>query len=244
MWTSAHDLSKYVEMELARGVLPDGTRLVSEENLLARSAPQVLAGEDQSYGMGLFIDKKLGITIVSHGGSMPGYRSNMLWLPDHGVGAVILTNAASGGSLLGPFARKLVEILFDARPEADAMVKVAAEQTRAWFAKERERLVIPADPAEAKKLAPRYTNPAVGNLAVRRKGNTVVFDFGEWSSTVASRLNDDKTISFITIDPLVGGFNLVVGEREGKRALILRDSQHEYPFVESADKRRTSTDMK
>ncbi len=126
---------------------------------------------------------------------------------------------------------------FGARPHSsDARVKVAAEQTRAWLAKERMRLVIPADPAEAKKLASRYANPSVGDLAVRRKGKTVTFDFGEWRSTVASRLNDDKTISFITIDPLVGGFNLVVGEHDGKRALILRDSQHEYPFVESAAK--------
>ncbi len=50
MWTSARDLSRYVQMELARGKLPDGKRLVSEENLLARYAPQVLESEDLSYG--------------------------------------------------------------------------------------------------------------------------------------------------------------------------------------------------
>jgi hypothetical protein len=46
---------------------------------------------------------------------------------------------------------------------------------------------------------------------------------------VASRKNDDGTISFITID----GFNFVVGESDGSRALIIRDAQHEYAFVES-----------
>jgi hypothetical protein len=61
-----------------------------------------------------------------------------------------------------------------------------------------------------------------------------IFDFGKWHSAVASRKNDDGTTSFISIDPTVNGFNFVVGERDGKRALIIRDAQHEYAFVESA----------
>lgn len=53
------------------------------------------------------------------------------------------------------------------------------------------------------------------------------------SASVASRKNDDGTISFITIDPTVDGFNFVVGESDGRRALIIRNAQHEYAFVES-----------
>jgi hypothetical protein len=34
----------------------------------------------------------------------------------------------------------------------------------------------------------------------------------------------DGTISLISIDPAVDGFNFVVGERDGKRALIIRDA--------------------
>jgi CubicO group peptidase (beta-lactamase class C family) len=53
VWTSSHDLIRYVQLELGRGVLPDGKRLVSEENLLMRRQPQVKLGEDGAYGMGL-----------------------------------------------------------------------------------------------------------------------------------------------------------------------------------------------
>jgi hypothetical protein len=60
-----------------------------------------------------------------------------------------------------------------------------------------------------------------------------IFDFGKWRSAVASRKNDDGTTSFISVDPTVNGFNFVAGERDGKRALIVRDAQHEYAFVES-----------
>jgi hypothetical protein len=60
------------------------------------------------------------------------------------------------------------------------------------------------------------------------------FDVGGWRSRVASRRNDYGTISFITIDPsMVDDFNFVVGERDGKRALVICDAQHEYVFVEA-----------
>ncbi len=55
-----------------------------------------------------------------------------------------------------------------------------------------------------------------------------VFDLGEWRSSVASRKNDDGTISFITVDPGGGGFEFVEAKRDDKRALIVREGQHEF----------------
>jgi CubicO group peptidase (beta-lactamase class C family) len=236
MWTSAHDLAKYVEMELALGRLPDGRQLVSRDNLLERRRPQISTGEDGTYGMGLIVDTQFGIPIVSHGGSMFGYKSDMIFLPDHGVGAVILSNADSGGYLNGLLRRRLLELLFDGKPEAVERARVQSAQRKAWRAKTRERLVVPADAGEAGKLAPHYASPALGTLGVRTEGGVTTFDFAKWSSAVASRRNDDGTISFITIDPTVDGFDFVAGERDGKKALIIRDAQHEYAFVEEASR--------
>ncbi len=232
VWTSAHDLSQYVMMELAKGVAPNGKRLVSEESLLARRAPQVLVSEDITYGMGLFVDKRWGIPVIHHGGDLAGYHSDMFWLPEHGVGGVILTNSDSGVLLRGPFLRKLAELLFDGNAEADPQLAAAAAARKAAIAKERERLVVPADAAEASKLAGRYASTELGALTVRKQGKAVIFDVGEWKSAVASRKNDDGTISFITIDPTLGEFEFVVASKDGKRALIIRDAQHEYVFKE------------
>ncbi len=232
VWTSARDLTRYVQMELAEGRTAEGKALVSRENLLVRRKPQVSAGEDSGYGMGLFVSRRLGTEIVSHGGSMPGYRSDMVWLPEHGVGAVLLTNAQSGGLLLTPFFRYLLETLFDARPEAAGFVEAAAAENKAWIAQNRKRFSIPPDPAESARLASLYSNPLVGELAVKREAGSVVFDFGEWRSAVASRRNEDGSLSYVTIDPIVSGWNFVVRERAGKRLLVLRDSQHEYELAE------------
>jgi hypothetical protein len=66
--------------------------------------------------------------------------------------------------------------------------------------------VVPPAPAEAGKLAGRYASPALGTLTVRKQDGATIFDFGTWYSAVASRKNDDGTISFVTIDPTVDGF--------------------------------------
>jgi len=232
MWTSARDLSKYLQMELALGQLPGGRQLVSKEALLERRKGQVQISEDMSYGMGLVINTQYGIPVVSHGGSLFGYKSDMIFLPDHGVGAVILANSDTGGYLTGVFRRRLLEVLFDGKPEAIEQAKAAKAQRVANIAKNRERLTVPADPGEVRKLAPGYSSPALGAFRVRVEDGATIFDFGRWHSSVASRKNDDGTTSFISIDPTVDGFNFVVGERDGKRALIIRDAQHEYAFVE------------
>jgi CubicO group peptidase (beta-lactamase class C family) len=234
VWTSAHDLIRYVQLELAQGKLPDGKQLVSAENLLARRRPQIATGEDSTYGMGLSVEKTYAVTVVHHGGSMAGYKSDIIFLPDSGIGAVVLTNSDTGGILLGAFMRRLLEIVFDGKPEAVDDIASAAKNYKANLAKRRERLVVPPEASLAGQLARHYTSKELGDIDVLRKDDATTFDFGEWKSTVASRKNDDGTVSFITIDPTNAGFEFVVGERAGKRVLIIRDGQHEYVFTEAA----------
>jgi hypothetical protein len=69
---------------------------------------------------------------------------------------------------------------------------------------------------------------------VKRIGGATRFDFGEWASDMASRANDDGTLPFVTISTgTVGFFNFVVGNRQDKRTLTLREARHEYVFGRS-----------
>jgi len=233
VWTSSADLIRYVQLELTQGKLPDGRQLVSPENLLMRRSPQVQLGEDSSYGMGLITDHTYGVQVISHGGSMSGFKSNWFALPEYGVAAALLTNSDNGGMLLGPFSRRLLEVLFDGKPEAEAEITSRAASHKAQLAKDRERLVVPPDPAAVAVLAKHYSSKELGELEVTSKDGKTIFDLGEWKSTVASRKNYDGTTSFITIDPGTDGFEFVVAEREGKRVLVIRDGQHEYTFTET-----------
>jgi CubicO group peptidase (beta-lactamase class C family) len=229
-WSSVRDMLKYVQMELDEGTLAGGSRYVAKDTLLARRTPQVSIGRDTTYGMGLVVDTTYGIPVVHHGGDLIGYHSDMIWLPQHNVGAVILTNGDPGWVLRGAFDRKLLEVLFDGRPEADAQVAAQAKSYFDQLAAERKLLTVPADAAEAGKLAQHYTNDALGDITVRRTGAVTVFDFGEWKSDVASRRNPDGTISFLTIAPGIIGLEFVLGSGP-KPTLVIRDAQHEYVFV-------------
>jgi CubicO group peptidase (beta-lactamase class C family) len=229
-WSSVRDMLKYVQMELDEGALPDGQRYIAKDTLLARRTPQVSIGQDTTYGMGLMVDTKYGIPVVHHGGDLIGYHSDMIWLPQHNVGAVVLTNGDPGWVLRSVFRRKLLEVLFDGRPEADADVVAQAKSYFEYLAAERKLLTVPAAAEDVGKLATHYANDALGDIAVRREGAKTVFDFGEWKSAMASRHNPDGTVSFLTVAPGILGFEFVVGPGP-KPTLVVRDAQHEYVFA-------------
>jgi CubicO group peptidase (beta-lactamase class C family) len=230
-WSSINDMLKYVSMELAEGKLPDGTTYISKEPLLERRAPQVSIGKDVTYGMGLMVDTTYGVPVVHHGGDLVGYHSDMMWLPQQNVGLVILTNADPGWVLRDRIRRKLLELLFDGHPEAEALLNADAKSFYADLAAERKLMTIPADANESAKLAKHYTNASLGEITVSMSGASTILDFGEWKSEVASRKNPDGTISFITTVPGELGFEFVVGSG-AKRTLTIRDAQHEYVFEE------------
>jgi CubicO group peptidase (beta-lactamase class C family) len=232
-WSNVRDMLKYIQMELSKGSLPDGKRYVAEEPLLARRAPQVSMDEHASYALGLVVERRYGIHCVYHGGDVVGYHAGMVWFPEHGVGGVILTNGDPGWWLQRAFRRKLLELLFDGRPEADAWVSAQAKSFYADLAEKRKLVTLPADAADAAKLAPRYANEELGEIAVRHDGRAVVFDFGEWKSEVASSRNPDGSVSFRAIDAGIWGFGLEFVVVDGaKRTLRLREGQHEYTLTE------------
>ena len=228
-WSSVNDMLKYVSMELANGALPDGSRYISKGPLLERREAKVPVGKDAVYGMGLMVDSTYAVPVVHHGGDMIGFHSDMMWFPEQQVGAVVLTNGDPGWLIRSGFRRKLQEVLFDGRSEADADLAAAAKSFFAQIAAERKTLVVPANAQDAATLGAHYKNAALGGLEVQRAGTRTMFDFGEWKSEVASRRNPDGTTSFITISPGVSGFEFVVGSG-AKKTLTTRDAQHEYVF--------------
>jgi CubicO group peptidase (beta-lactamase class C family) len=231
-WSNVRDMLAYVAMELAKGKLPEGERYISREVLLERRVGQVPIGKTATYGMGLVVDTTWGVKVVHHGGDMVGFHSDMMWLPEHGVGAVVLTNGDPGWIVRDQFQRKLLEVLFDGRDEAAAQAAARAKTYYEQLAAERKLLTVPADPGEAGKLARSYRNDALGGINVGTAGGATVFDFGEWRSEVATRRNPDGTLSFISITPGVFGFEIVVGSG-ARRTLTVRDAQHEYVFTEA-----------
>jgi CubicO group peptidase (beta-lactamase class C family) len=229
-WSSAHDMILYVQNELTKGVLPNGKRLISEENLLERRKPNVPTGEKSYYGMGLETDTTYGVEVVHHGGSMFGYKSDIILIPEAGIGAVILTSLDEARPVIAGFRRRLLEVVYDGKPEAAEDMASAAKAMQASYLEERSKLQLPSAVTD---LANSYSNPELGFLKVRMENGQTFIDVPSWSSEVASRKNEDGTLSLSTSTPGLTGFIFVIGVKDGKKTLTTRDSQHEYVYTEN-----------
>ncbi len=113
-----------------------------------------------------------------------------------------------------------------------ADVRVAAARYKTQMKAERARVTIPGTPSVLSNLGSTYRNQDLGDMTIRRDGAQTWVKAGVVDSPVATRTNADGTQSLITIDPGVLGFELVVGEANGRRTLTVRDSQHEYVYTE------------
>ncbi len=232
-WSSAHDMARYVMDELATGQLADGKRLVSAQNLLARRVHNVPIGENVWYGMGLEDDASSGVSVIQHGGSMFGYKSNWFAVPNAGVGVVVLTNSDDGYALTNAVKRRLLEILYDGKPEAAEDVASTAKRSAEALAKFRSEVTLPVAPAVADGVIGTYANADLGPLAIVRENGKLMMRATSIWSEIGTKTNKDGTTSIVTVGAGFGGADLLITKRDGKRALVLNDAQHEYVFVDS-----------
>ena len=103
--SSANDMSKWLRFVLSGG-MADGKRLISEASYAEWLKPQmkVNASGTVNYGLGWFIQKWNGQTVVQHGGNIDGFNALVAMVPEKKLGFVMLTNvsASSLGSELMP----------------------------------------------------------------------------------------------------------------------------------------------
>lgn len=231
-WSTTADMARYAQLELSKGLAPEGKRIVSEANILERRKPGVRVDQDSQYGMGLFQRTSWGVPVVTHGGTLLGYHSTFFVLPDAQIGAVILTNADPGAAMLAPFLRRLMEVVYDGKPEAARDVAAAAARVKAQAAARRARLTVPGDPAVLANLAPTYRSD-IGSVTIEDRDGTKWIKAGFIEGPVATRKNPDGSMSIVSIGPGSIGVEALVGSKDGARTLSIRDSQHEYLYTEA-----------
>ncbi|MDT9600089.1 serine hydrolase domain-containing protein [Sphingosinicella rhizophila] len=231
-WSTAADMARYAQLEITKGIAPNGKRIVSEANILKRREHGVPLGEDAWYGMGLMDRIESGVQVVTHGGTLQGYHSSFWVLPQEGIGAVMLTNSDPGASMLGPFLRRLLEVVYDGKPEAAQAVAAAAKRLKASAEVRRARLTVPGDPAIFANLATRYRDSEGRIITISDKDGGKWMKAGFIEGPLATRKNPDGTVSIVSVGGGNIGVDAVVGTSDAGRTLTIRDSQHEYAYTE------------
>lgn len=232
-WSSARDMARYIQMELSHGMGPGGKRLISAENLLYRRTPQVKITDDLSYGLGLFVENDHGVPVIHHGGNTLGFTSDLFFLPEHGLGAVILTNAGGANAFRATVKRRFFEILFNGREEARETLTYSLGQREKVYEKILGETNFNPETAWLTSLAGTYRNEALGRVEVRLDGDRATFDAGEWQSPIGQRKGPDGTAKLMLTGAPYAGFELLPGHKDGHPILKLELSQQEYVFEQT-----------
>lgn len=100
------DLAKWVALHLNKGVSPAGTRLLDQaslKDLYQKHSDASASGIELGYGLGMMLSPVRGHTVVWHGGNIDGFSAHVSFLPEKGIGLVVLTNQDSAGNFEYPF---------------------------------------------------------------------------------------------------------------------------------------------
>ena len=215
-----------------------GVRVVSVENLHRRREPQVKVSDTLNYGLGLFTGLETGAQICHHGGNTLGFTSDFFFLPEHGVGAVVLTNVGAANAFRSAARRKLLELLFDGRDEAGPRLEFELQLLEKVTAEERAKLR-PAEPDWVATVVGAYSDPSLGSAEIRVGTVSLessappapIFDAGEWSSSFVRRTEPDGAEKIILMDPPVLGLEFLVSkDAKGRPSFVLDLSQQRYAF--------------
>ncbi len=195
LWSSAAEMARYVQMALAGGVSPDGTRIVSPSNLEATWQPQVtvpvpdlpdgsgvpaeFASMARGYGLGWVIGDYRGQPLYWHSGGTLGFSAQAALLPDADLGVVVLTNGINAQFFTLAVQYKLFELAFAQPPSFDAFV-AGGMAAVAQQAAELQRQLGSIDPTAIAPYLGRYTSDTLGEVEITVGDGALILDAGEF----------------------------------------------------------------
>ena len=231
VWSNVLDLGRYLITELNQGVAPDGTGVVSAQNLKLTWEPQVAVTASDSYGLGWLVGEYKGLPEISHGGATIGFSANLAFLPDQDLGISILANAQGSGGFNHAIRSRLFELAFGLESEFDERATFAYTAARDAVAELAADLVNIEPDAVAPYLG-RYTNDALGQILIELEDGKLIMDVGEFRSELRSKTDEDGEVTSYMISDGVGlGTPLQFsGVDEGNPIVVLGEGVLEYTF--------------
>ncbi len=227
LWSTANDMAKYLQLQLSRGVLPSGERLVSEANLGRTQTAQVKVSDKQGYGMGWLVGRWRGLSVIEHSGATMGFNSDLVVFPDLGLGMFIVANR-SPGAMATAARERLSEILFELDARAEGALGQRLSEMRRLEAEEKAKVAAQPVPDE---LAGRYTNARLGAIELKKGAAGMTFDAGEWHCDIGVFNPDERPNTLLlTSGPLQGITFQPQKQKDGKSALLFKAQQSEYLF--------------
>lgn len=205
VYSSVHDMARWMQVQLAQGRLEDGTplftpktqqamwQMITPQGVPEPSVPQLAAARPNfaGYGEGWSLSDYRGEKLVWHTGGWPGMVSRVTLVPGRNLGVVVLTNQEVGAAF-NAITMDVLDAYLDA-PATDWVAAYAAAVAKAqdkadegWAAHQAAR-----DPKSRPSLPLRgytgtYRDPWYGEVFVEQAGDTLRLRFGKTAQLVGS----------------------------------------------------------
>lgn len=194
--SSASDMTKWVITLLNKGVMPNGQRLLREEDIRTlwtplifepNGKPPAALAESQTnfrtYAMGEEIREYRGKLLVTHTGGLAGMVTEVSMMPDENLGVIVLTNQEQGGAF-----QSITNTIFDqylqpATPKDWVAGYLAVKQERETAAKKTMGEAAAKRLVDAKPVRPlsayvgRYRDPWYGDVFVTEANGVLTMRF-------------------------------------------------------------------
>ena len=205
IYSSVHDLSKWMNAQLAGGVIApgkngggDGKRLFSEQRqremwtvltpipVRPSSIPKLAAATPNAmgYAQGWQVSDYAGHKLVWHTGGWPGQVSRLTLLPNEKIGVVVLTSAEIGGAF-NAITYEAMDMMLGIgghdwlKGYADAFAKAQGNADEDWqkHVAARDANSKPSLPLE--KYAGTYRDPWYGDVVIRQGAKGLEMQFAK-----------------------------------------------------------------
>ncbi len=231
-WSNVVDMNQYLLFELNKGINSQGQRIISEQNLLKRRIPQIKISEGKNYGLGFVIETSCGITMIYHGGSVNGFGSYLFFLPEYDIGCIILTNMTGYFSTLfmQSVTRKLMEILFDGKSQAESMFNFGLEKEKIEYEKMIQEVDFNPSASWISQLIGSYSNAQRGLLIIRPTKNGIELDARLWKADLVAVKKSDGSLKLMVANGPCVGISVTPQENNGQMELVIDEGQQKQVF--------------
>ncbi len=197
---SVRDLSGWIRLHLNEGMF-EGKRLISPENIHEMHTPQMvirLEGRwriffpesetsQLSYGLGWFLNDYRGHKLVMHGGTIDGFRANIMLVPKAKIGVAVLSNL-TGTQMPEAISYNVVDLLLGL-PKKDwnkyigeEAKKFEAEQAKAILSRQGKRHANTKPSRDLTAYAGTYEDQAYGQAQVLVLDHKLVIQWSNFKS--------------------------------------------------------------
>ena len=215
LFTTVEDLARWIaNFENPKVGGPEVRRQMQQKGKLN-------SGKEIDYGFGLAIGELRQARTISHGGADAGYRSYLIWLPEHHLGVVLLSNL--GSMDVEGIARAAAEIFL-----RDKLAPLVSRNLEA-----KAKSTHPVDPSLLDRYVGKYSGSSGRVISIVREGDQLKGDISSGSMQLLTPTGEHEFFVAETKGLVV--FSKLDSGKAAQYTLQLEGERRVYQRLDAAD---------